>query len=166
MAVSSLAREGPEVLRSVLKGCDESARLLGFEPAMDAVRQQLADPTSDRVIEVLLIAYAWGGDLVVDVLTDLASEISEDLRTEQAIRAEGTTQRVEAWVVGVVPWFLLVYLTSTQGEYRLFYQSGLGRTVVIGAGLWWGFGLIILSRLRRREAEPRVLAAGGEVTAT
>ncbi len=163
LAVSALAREGPEVLGTVLKGWDERARLLGFASALETVRQQLADPTSDRVIEVLMIAHDWGGDLVVDVLNDLASEITEDLRTERAIKAEGTTQRIEAWVVGVIPWMLLVYLTTTQGEYRAFYQSGLGRLVVIGAGVWWVVGLAILRRLQRSEAEPRVLGAGAEM---
>lgn len=162
LAVSALAREGPEVLRVVLNSWDERARLLGFAPALETVRQQLADPTSDRVIEVLMIAHDWGGDLVVDVLTDLASEITEDLRTERAIKAEGTTQRIEAWVIGIMPWMLLVYLTTTQGEYRAFYQSGLGRLVVIGAGIWWALGLAVLQRLKRNEAEPRVLGVGAE----
>jgi tight adherence protein B len=160
LAVSALAREGPEMLRAVFKGWDERARLLGFASALETVRQQLADPTSDRVIEVLMIAHDWGGDLVVDVLSDLASEITEDLRTERAIKAEGTTQRIEAWVVGAIPWMLLVYLTATQGEYRAFYQTGLGRFVVIGAGIWWAVGLAILQRLRRSDAEPRVLGPG------
>jgi tight adherence protein B len=160
LAVSALAREGPETLRAVFKGWDERARLLGFASALETVRQQLADPTSDRVIEVLMIAHDWGGDLVVDVLSDLAFEITEDLRTERAIKAEGTTQRIEAWVVGAIPWMLLVYLTATQGEYRAFYQTGLGRFVVIGAGIWWAVGLAILHRLRRSDAEPRVLGPG------
>lgn len=162
LAVSALAREGPEILRVVFKGWDERARLLGFGPALETVRQQLADPTSDRVIEVLMIAHEWGGELVVDVLGDLASEITEDLRTERAIKAEGTTQRIEAWVVGAIPWMLLVYLTATQSEYRTFYQSALGRLVVVGAGIWWAVGLAILQRLRRADAEPRVLGAGAE----
>lgn len=143
LALSALAREGPEMLRAVLKGWDERARLLGFAPALETVRQQLADPTSDRVIEVLMIAHEWGGDLVVDVLNDLASELTEDLRTERAIKAEGTTQRIETWVIGVIPWMLLFYLTATQGEYRAFYQSGMGRVVVLGAGIWWSMGLAI-----------------------
>lgn len=162
IAVSALAKEGPEVLRTVFKGWDERARLLGFAPALETVRQQLADPTSDRVIEVLMIAHEWGGDLVVDVLDDLAFEITEDMRTERAIKAEGTTQRIEAWVVGLMPWMLLVYLTTTQGEYRTFYQGGFGRLVVIGAGIWWAIGLVVLQRLKRSDTEPRVLGAADQ----
>lgn len=165
LAVSALTREGPEALRAVFAGWDERARLLGFAAALETVRSQLADPTSDRVIEVLLIAHEWGGDLVAGVLADLASEITEDLRTDRAIRAEGTTQRIEAWVVGVVPWLLLVYLTATQGEYRSYYQTGQGRFVVLAAGVWWAAGLTVLRFLKRQEAEPRVLAAGAGETA-
>ena len=131
-------------------------------PALESVREQLADPTSDRVIEVLLIAHEWGGELVATVLSDLADEITEDLRTGRAIRAEGTTQRIESWVVGIVPWLLLIYLTATQGPYRTYYQTGTGRFVILAAGLWWGMGLIVLGMMKKQEREPRVLGSGAE----
>lgn len=166
VAVGALTTHGPPPLRPVFEGWEERSRLLGFATALETVREQLADPTSDRVIEVLLIAYEWGGELVVTVLSDLAHEITEDLRTERAIRAEGTTQRIESWVVGVIPWLLLVYLTASQGAYRTFYQTGTGRLVVLGAGIWWAMGLIVLRTIKKRDTEVRVLGAGAdEVTA-
>lgn len=162
VAVAALAAQGPPPLRPVFEGWDERARLLGFATALETVREQLADPTSDRVIEVLLIANEWGGELVVTVLNDLAHEITEDLRTERAIRAEGTTQRIESWVVGVIPWLLLVYLTASQGAYRTFYQTGTGRLVVLAAGIWWAMGLVVLRAIKKRDAEIRVLGASAE----
>ena len=96
------------------------------------------------------------------VLGDLANEITEDLRTDRAIRAEGTTQRIESWVVGVVPWLLLVYLTASQGAYRSFYQTGAGRLVVLGAGIWWAVGLVVLQAIKKRDVEARVLGAQPE----
>ncbi len=166
VAVGALATHGPPPLRPVFDGWEERSRLLGFATALETVREQLADPTSDRVIEVLLIANEWGGELVVTVLSDLAHEITEDLRTERAIRAEGTTQRIESWVVGVIPWLLLVYLTASQGAYRTFYQTGTGRLVVLAAGIWWAMGLIVLRTIKKRDTEVRVLGAGAdEVTA-
>ena len=161
-AVGALAAQGPAPLRSVLEGWDERSRLLGFATALEMVREQLADPASDRVIEVLLIADEWGGELVVAVLEDLANEITEDLRTDRAIRAEGTTQRIESWGVGVVPWLLLVYLTASQGAYRSFYQTGTGRLVVLGAGIWWAVGLVVLQAIKKRDAEARVLGVPAE----
>ncbi|MFP4074231.1 MAG: type II secretion system F family protein [Actinomycetota bacterium] len=164
-AVAALADQGPLPLRSVFAGWEERSRLLGFATALELVREQLADPTSDRVIEVLVIAHESGGELVADVLSDLSDEITEDLRTEKAIRAEGTTQRIESWVVGVTPWLLLVYLTASQGAYRTFYQSGAGRLVVLAAAIWWATGLTVLRVVKKRDAEARVLggAAVGEV---
>ena len=162
LAVNALATQGPLPLRSVFEGWAERSRLLGFATALETVREQLADPTSDRVIEVLLIANEWGGELVVTVLSDLANEITEDLRTDRAIRAEGTTQRIESWVVGVVPWLLLVYLTASQGAYRTFYQSGTGRLVVLAAGIWWAMGLIVLRAIKKRDTEVRVLGSAAD----
>jgi len=160
-AVGSLATEGPPALRDVFDGWAERARLLGFVPAVEMIRGQLADPTSDRVLEVLVIAHEWGGDLVPAVLSDLADEITEDLRTARAIHAEGTTQRIESWVVAVVPWLLLVYLSVTETLYRDYYGSGQGRFVVLVAGLWWLAGLTVLCAVSRDDPEPRVLGAGG-----
>lgn len=165
IAVAALATQGPQALREVFSGWGERARLLGFGPALETVREQLADPTSDRVIEVLLIAHEWGGELVAAVLSDLADEITEDLRTAKAIRAEGTTQRIESWVVGVVPWLLLLYLTGSQGAYRDFYRTGTGRLVVLAAGIWWGIGLLVLRALKKEDTEPRVLGSAAGNTA-
>lgn len=159
MAVAALATEGPLPLRSAFEGWGERSRLFGFTTALELVREQLADPTSDRVIEVLLIAHEWGGELVVTILSDLANEVTEDLRTERAIRAEGTTQRIESWVVGVAPWLLLVYLTASQGAYRTFYQTAMGRLVVLAAAIWWAMGLIVLRVVKKRDIEARVLGA-------
>ena len=158
-AVSALAAEGPAPIREVFDGWDDRARLLGFVPALETVREQLADPTSDRVVEVLIMAHEAGGEVVVDVLSDLAAETTDDLRTDRAIHAEGTTQRIEAWVIGIAPWLLLVYLTASQGEYRDYYQSAQGRLVVIAAGIWWAVGLVLLRTLKKRDTEPRVLGA-------
>jgi len=72
----------------------------------------------------------------------------------------------ESWVVGVVPWLLLIYLTATQGPYRTFYQTGTGRLVVLAAGIWWAIGLFVLRVLKKQVAEPRVLGAAAEEGAT
>jgi len=94
--------------------------------------------------------------------SDLADEITEDLRTKRAIRAEDTTQRIESWVVGIVPWLLLIYLTATQGPYRAYYRIGPGRVVLLAAGLWWGMGLFVLAMMKKQEREPRVLGSGAK----
>jgi tight adherence protein B len=159
MAVGALATQGPPPLRTVFEGWEERSRLLGFAAALELVREQLADATSDRVIEVLLIAHEWGGALVLNVLFDLANEVTEDLRTERVIKAEGTTQRIEAWVVGVTPWLLLAYLTASQGAYRTFYHTGSGRLVVFVAAIWWAVGLFVLRSVKKRDADTRVLGS-------
>lgn len=165
VAVAAIAEQGPPALRSSFEGWDRRSQLLGFVPALETVRGQLADPTADRVIEVLIIAHEWGGDLVLEVLEALAREIDEDLRTERAIRAAGTTQRVEVWVVGIAPWLLLIYLTSSQAAYRDFYGTGIGRFVILAAGVWWALGLLVLRLVKKAPVEKRVLGAAAEVDA-
>ena len=56
-AIENLTLFGPEPLRDAFQGFDVYSRSLGVVPALEVVRDDLADPTSDRVIEVLILAY-------------------------------------------------------------------------------------------------------------
>src|SRR5262245_51471056 len=55
-AVGELASTGPAPLRDAFARFASSARLLGVGPALELVKESLADPTSDRVLEVLVLA--------------------------------------------------------------------------------------------------------------
>ena len=66
-ALNALAASGPAPLRGrVRRGFPISARMLGTVPALEVVKEELADPTSDRVIEVLILAQQRGGQIVRD----------------------------------------------------------------------------------------------------
>lgn len=70
-AVTSLAETGPLALREAFVRFPALARVLGTSPALELVKEELADPTSDRVIEVLLLAHERGGPIVRSILEDL-----------------------------------------------------------------------------------------------
>ena len=163
-AVENLARSGPAPLREAFRRFPMLARTLGVMPALDSIKEDLADPTSDRVIEVLMIAHERGGVLIPEILRDLADSTSMDLAATEEEQTEALEQRINARVVFMLPWLVLVALTFRPGPFRTFYSSPAGVVVVaIGAGLSL-LGIALISRLSRPQEEPRVLTASAGET--
>ena len=163
LALSDLAERGPAPLRPAFGRFRLMARMMGVVPALELTKEELGDPGSDRIVEVLVLAYEHGGGLVTEVIRDLIGEITEDLRLEAEIRADGTEQRIESWVVVLIPWLLLLFLTQTSDQYRDFYRSGSGLVVVLAAVVWSLIGVALLRYIGRSTDEPRVLAGGADV---
>lgn len=163
-AVENLARSGPAPLREAFHRFPMLARTLGVMPALESIKEDLADPTSDRVIEVLMIAHERGGVLIPEILRDLADSTSMDLAATEEEQTEALEQRINARVVFMLPWLVLVALTFRPGPFRTFYSSPAGVVVVaIGAGLSL-LGIALISRLSRPQEEPRVLTASAGET--
>lgn len=156
-AIGVVARSGPEPLRRAFARFEVRARVLGVVPALEVVRAELADPTSDRVVEVLILAHQRGGRLVIDVLRDLAEATTADLRTAEAIETDALEQKLNARAVFALPWLVLLALTARPGHFRSFYQSAGGITVVVMAAAASLVGLWIVGRLSSQPLEARIL---------
>ena len=157
LALYDLADNGPLPLRPAFVRFRLVSRMTGVVPALELVKEELGDPTSDRVIEVLALAYQHGGGLIEEVLRDLVSEITEDLRLEADIRADGVEQRIESWVVLIIPWLLLLFLAATAEQYKAYYRSADGLIVVAAAAGWSLIGVLLMRRLGGAAVERRVL---------
>ncbi len=156
-AVSALAEHGPLPLRSAFARFPDLARVLGTAPALEIVKEDLADPTSDRVIEVLLLAHDRGGAIVRNILEDLTRAVTRDLKLLDAIETENLEMRINARAVVVLPWFVLVVLTARPGPFRAFYRSGGGIVTCVIAAVLSAVGVLVLGRLGREPVEARVL---------
>ncbi len=156
LALDDLAANGPEPLREAFERYPTLARVFGVGPALEIVRDELADPTTDRVVEVLLLAYERGGPLVPAILRDLAEATTADVRTLEEIRTNSLEQRINARIVFVVPWMVLLLLTARPGDYRDFYRSSAGLVVVIIAAIMSLVGTWVVARLGRDPVEERV----------
>jgi tight adherence protein B len=157
-AVTALGEFGPDPLREVFADFRILMRVFGFVGALEQVKERLADPTSDRVVEVLIVAHEQGGAIVRDVLEDLVVATTKDLKVLDEIDTEGLEMRINARAVLVLPWAVLVALTLRPGPFRDFYQSTAGVLVLLGAGALSVLGATWLGRLGRQPAEPRVFA--------
>jgi tight adherence protein B len=158
-ALTTLAETGPPPLRDAFSRFPTLARMLGTVPALEVVKSELADPTSDRVIEVLILAYERGGPIVKQILEDLVTATTKDVKVLEEIDSEGLEMKINARAVLVMPWLVLVALTVRPGPFRAFYQSAAGLLVVIVGGVLSGLGSWWISRLGRAHREQRVFGA-------
>jgi tight adherence protein B len=155
-AVNSLAATGPPALREAFTRFPELARVLGTAPALELVKEELADPTSDRVLEVLLLAHERGGPIVRSILEDLVDATTRDLKLLDALETEGLEMRINARAVVVLPWLVLVALTARPGPFRAFYRTSGGFVTLVVAACLTAVGMFLLGRLGRDEDEERV----------
>jgi tight adherence protein B len=162
-AVEWLSQSGPEALRVALARYPLLARTLGVTPALEVIKEELADPTSDRVIEVLILAYERGGAIVPRILQDLGEATTRDLWAIEEIKTEALEQKINARAVFALPWFVLVALTARQGMFREFYRSPGGAVVIVLGAAMSLLGIWLVRRLGREPEEPRVLGGAALV---
>lgn len=155
-AIETLAAFGPSPLRDAFAGFDIYSRSLGVVATLDMVRHDLADPTSDRVIEVLVLAYERGGPAIPEILADLAEAATRDLWTNEQIQSEALEQKINSRIVFVLPWVVLVAMTARNGAFREFYSTSAGVLVVALGGVLSMIGIWVATRLGRQPAESRV----------
>ena len=157
-AVTKLAEHGPAPLRVAFDRFPGLARVLGTGPALEVVKEELADPTSDRVLEVLVLAQERGGGIVRQILDDLVQATTRDLKLLDALETEGLEMRINSRAVVILPWIVLVALTARPGPFRAFYRSSGGAVTLVLAAVLTIIGVLVLGRLGREPMETRVLA--------
>lgn len=155
-AIENLTLFGPAPLREAFQGFGVYARSLGVVAALEMVKEDLADPTSDRVIEILILAHERGGSVVPQIFSDLAEATTRDVWTMEQVRTEALEQKINARVVFVLPWLVLVAMTARSGAFREFYSTPLGITVAAVGGVMSLIGLAIAAKLGSQPDEPRV----------
>jgi tight adherence protein B len=158
-AIISLSEAGPEPLRLAFARFPSLVPVLGAAAALEVVKEELADPTSDRIVEVLVLAHERGGQIVKEILEDLVVSTTKDLKLLDEIETEGLEMKINARAVLVLPWLVLVALTLRAGPFRDFYQSPAGLLVVLAGAALSAIGYAWISRLGRAHDEPRVFAS-------
>lgn len=156
-ALVELGHSGPEPLRPTWRRYGLLASALDHRAALEAIRSELADPVSDRVIEVVLVAHEQGSAVVLDLLRDLADSTTDDIRLVDAIETAQLETRIEARAVAVLPFVVLVMLTSRSPDYREFYSSALGVAVIVVGAVMTLLGSLAIQRLGSVRGETRVL---------
>lgn len=157
-ALEALALSGPPPIRQL---CDRVPVLLpaiGLGATLERVRARAGDATTDRVVEVLLLAHERGGRVLPAILADLAEAAARDLHLQERIATAQLELRLNARVVFVLPWAVLCVLTARPGPFRAFYASIRAVPVVVVAAALSLVGIVVVERLGKVPVEPRVFA--------
>ncbi|MBC7517355.1 MAG: type II secretion system F family protein [Microbacteriaceae bacterium] len=131
-SVVTLGYTGPAAVRESFLSFERSFRATAnFALSLDELKDHLADPVADRVLETLRMSREVGGSELTTVLRNLANY----LRQEAAIRAE--VEARQSWVVNsarlgvAAPWIILVLL-ATRPEAAAAYNSAAGVALIVG----------------------------------
>jgi tight adherence protein B len=156
-ALSGLSGRGPEVLRAPFARFATEYRSTGrFSACLDRLKDDLADPVGDRIVETLRVAREVGGSDLGRVLRTLAAFLREDARA----RAELETR--QGWVVSAArlavaaPWVVLLLL-ATQSTTLAAYDSPLGTAILLVGGAVCVVAYRVMLRIGRLPEDVRVL---------
>jgi tight adherence protein B len=157
-ALAGLAVRGPAPLREAFDQFALDYQVTGrFGESLDRLKDRLADPVGDRVVEGLRIAREVGGGELGRLLRNLSTYLREDARTRSEMEAR------QAWTVNgarlavASPWLVLL-LMSFQSEVIHRYASPVGVFVLaLGAGLCL-VAYRSMMRIGRLPVERRILS--------
>ncbi|WP_296603292.1 type II secretion system F family protein [Nocardioides sp.] len=157
-ALAALGTRGPEPLRDAFDQFALDYQVTGrFGESLDRLKDRLADPVGDRVVEGLRVAREVGGGELGRLLRNLSSYLRDDARTRSELEAR------QAWTVNgarlavASPWLVLLFM-SFQSEVIHRYASP-GGVVVLGVGA--GACLVayrLMMRIGRLPTERRILS--------
>lgn len=156
-ALAQLAHRGPEELRPAFADFASDYRTSGrFAEALDRLKDRLADPVGDRIVESLRIAREVGGTDLGTLLRTLSTFLREDARTRAELEARQSWTVNAARLAVAAPWIVLGLL-CTRPESVSAYDSRLGVLVLAFGGLMSVVAYRLMMRLGRLPEEARVL---------
>ncbi len=156
-ALSQLAIRGPEELRPAFAAFAEDYRATGrFHDCLDRLKDRLADPVGDRLVESLRIAREVGGSDLGRLLRTLSTFLREDARTRAELETRQGWTINAARLASAAPWIVLAML-SFQRDSLQAYSSPAGVVVLaVGAGVTV-VAYRLMVRIGRLPDEERVL---------
>jgi len=155
-ALTQLGSRGPAPLQPAFGRFGERYQATGvLGPALDQLKDDLADPVADRVIEALRLARDVGGSDLGRLLRTLSVFLREDARTR------GELESRQAWAVNgarlavAAPW-LVLGLLSLHPEAVRAYDSSAGLVIVVFGAMVSVGAYRLMMRIGRLPVEQRV----------
>ncbi|WP_346959675.1 type II secretion system F family protein [uncultured Arthrobacter sp.] len=156
-ALIQLGEKGPSELRPLFRDFGADYRAGGqFDPALGRLKERLADPVADRIIEALRLTREVGGSDLGRLLGTLAEFLRENARTSSELEARQSWTVNAARLAVAAPWIVLVLMAS-RPEAVAAYNSPVGAAVLIGGLLVSMFSYAMMLRIGALPQDERVL---------
>ena len=155
-ALSQLAIRGPDALRPAFAAFAEDHRVTGrFVENLDRLKDRLADPVADRLVEALRLTRDVGGSDVGRLLRTLSGFLRQDARTRGELEARQSWTVAGARLAVAAPWAVLALL-ATRPEAVAAFNSGTGAVVLLAGGGCSALAYRLMARIGRLPEEARV----------
>jgi tight adherence protein B len=157
-ALAALSVRGPEPLREAFAGFALDYQVSGrFADSLDRLKERLADPVGDRVVESLRVAREVGGGDLGRLLRSLSGFLRDDVRTRSELQAR------QAWTINgarlavAAPWLVLL-LMCFQPEVIQRYSTGAGVVVLVGGAVLCVVAYRAMMLIGKLPTERRILS--------
>ena len=156
-ALIQLGEKGPSELRPLFRDFGADYRSGGqFDPALTRLKERLADPVADRIVEALRLTREVGGSDLGRLLGTLAEFLRENARTRSELEARQSWTVNAARLAVASPWIVLVLLAS-RPEAVAAYNSPVGAAVLLGGLVVSLFSYAVMLRIGALPQDERVL---------
>jgi len=157
-AVAGLGERGPEPLRPSFQAFAREYQLSGrFGECLDRLKERLADPVGDRVVEGLRVAREVGGGDLGRLLRNLSGHLRDDARTRSELEARQSWAVNGARLAVAAPWLVLLTM-SFQREVINRYASTAGVVVLMTGAALCLVAYRLMLRIGRLPIEQRVMS--------
>ena len=156
-ALSQLAIRGPEELRPAFASFAEDYRATGrFHDCLNRLKDRLADPVGDRLVESLRIAREVGGSDLGRLLRTLSTFLREDARTRAELETRQGWTINAARLASAAPWIVLAIMSFQRDSLQAFSSPAGVLILGVGAGITV-VAYRLMVRIGRLPEEERVL---------
>lgn len=156
-AVAQLGSRGPEELRPAFSAFGEDFRATGrFGDSLDALKDRLADPIADRIVEALRVTREVGGTDVGSMLRTLSEFLRDDARTRGELEARQSWTVNAARLAVAAPWVVLALLATRPGGVAA-YNTATGASVLAAGAIASVVAYRLMVSIGRLPDEARVL---------
>ncbi len=157
-ALSGLAVRGPEPLRPAFDAFALDFQVTGrFGESLDRLKDRLADPVGDRVVEGLRIAREVGGGELGRLLRNLSGYLRDEARTRSELEARQSWAVNGARLAVAAPWVVLL-LMSVQSDVIRRYASPAGTVILVTGAAVCLVAYRTMMRIGRLPVERRILS--------
>lgn len=157
-AVAALGVRGPDALRPAFAAFALDYQVSGrFGDCLDRLKDRLADPVGDRVVEGIRVAREVGGGELGRLLRNLSGYIRDDQRTRAELEARQSWTVNGARLAVAAPWLVLLAM-SGQAEVVQRYRTPTGAIILTVCALVCVVAYRLMVRLGRLPTERRILA--------
>lgn len=157
-SLAMLAVRGPEIMRPPFTQFAQHLRADGrLDPALDELKEVLADPMTDRILESLRLAHDLGGRDLSAALASLASLVREENRARGELLARQSWTVNGARLAAVAPWIMLLLFSTRPGAIDAF-TTLVGVFILVAGFVATVLAYWLMLRLGRLPEEERIFA--------